>query len=336
MQDSFQIKAEDWHSFLLDLSGDNTVYVPVKTFKNLDYKIFTKEIENIVYNVAKPVTPLKNFFLPVKENVFNEKKNNNKQIIIGIPSCDLKALEILDEIYLDNRYPDPFYKDRRKRSVLIGNDCFKISDHCHCNSYGIEPYPVEHADASLSQIDNTIIVSINTEKGKELLNQASAKYQVQEPQAEILKIVQERRNEIKKQLTVINKTLPDYKTTGELIKKSDDDIWIKHSRTCVSCGACAVICPTCTCFLLIDRPDFEKVRQVDACQYPGFERIAAGEDPLHKRFVRFRNRYLCKYVWKPESFNSIACTGCGRCIESCIGNISKNEIFIEMNTAAQP
>jgi ferredoxin len=52
-----------------------------------------------------------------------------------------------------------------------------------------------------------------------------------------------------------------------------------YSADCVSCGACAAICPTCTCFLLIDRPDFEKIRQLDACQYPGFERVAAGEDP---------------------------------------------------------
>ena len=40
------------------------------------------------------------------------------------------------------------------------------------------------------------------------------------------------------------------------------------------------ICPTCTCFLLIDKPGFEKVKQMDACQYPGFERVAGGEDAL--------------------------------------------------------
>jgi len=39
---------------------------------------------------------------------------------------------------------------------------------------------------------------------------------------------------------------------------------------------------------------------------------------------------MCKYVWKPEKFKSIACTGCGRCIEACIGKINKNEIFMEL------
>jgi len=77
--------------------------------------------------------------------------------------------------------------------------------------------------------------------------------------------------------------------------------------------------------LFADRSSgFEKVRQLDSCQFPGFERIAAGEDPLRKKPARFRNRYLCKYVWKHERFNAQACTGCGRCIECCLGNINKN------------
>ena len=34
--------------------------------------------------------------------------------------------------------------------------------------------------------------------------------------------------------------------------------------------------------------------------------------------------------WKPQKFNSMACTGCGRCIEACIGKINKNELFMEL------
>ena len=127
-----------------------------------------------------------------------------------------------------------------------------------------------------------------------------------------------------------NKGLPDYKATGMIVKNARDEIWRKYSAQCVSCGACATICPTCSCFLLIDKPGFEKIKQLDACQYPGFQRVAGGEDSLCELPGRFRNRYMCKYVWKPEKFSSIACTGCGRCIEACIGKINKNELFIEL------
>jgi len=131
-----------------------------------------------------------------------------------------------------------------------------------------------------------------------------------------------------------NKALPDYHRTGEIVESAPQEIWKKYSTSCVSCGACATICPTCTCFLLIDKPGFEKVKQLDACQYPGFERVAGGEDGLHELHNRFRNRYMCKYVWRPLRFSSVACTGCGRCIDACIGKINKNELFMELARTA--
>ena len=38
--------------------------------------------------------------------------------------------------------------------------------------------------------------------------------------------------------------------------------------------------PLKTFSLLIVRPGFEKVQQMDTCQYPAIRRAAAGEDPL--------------------------------------------------------
>jgi ferredoxin len=131
-------------------------------------------------------------------------------------------------------------------------------------------------------------------------------------------------------LASANSGLPGYKMTGKLVLDARADIWEKYSSRCVSCGACITICPTCSCFLLIDKPGFEKVKQMDGCQYPGFERVAGGEDVLFELHNRFRNRYMCKYAWKPIKFSSPACTGCGRCIEACIGQINKNEIFMEL------
>jgi len=146
---------------------------------------------------------------------------------------------------------------------------------------------------------------------------------------DMLKAVEKEHSSTEVLLTEANKGLPDYNETGRIVSEEKKGIWAKYSAKCVSCGACATICPTCTCFLLIDKPGFEKVKQLDACQYPGFERVAGGEDSLSDLHNRFRNRYMCKYVWKPQKFQSVACTGCGRCIEACIGKINKNELFME-------
>ncbi|MBN2348753.1 MAG: 4Fe-4S dicluster domain-containing protein [Bacteroidales bacterium] len=330
MKKGFQIHKHSWLKYLTLLTNSHNMFVPVNNNNIIEYEEYSPELNNLSYFAAKPVTPLKAFLLPIKENVVIEREIHNKNIILGVPACDLKALELLDEIYLDPDHTDTVYNFNRENTILIGSDCYEIQEHCHCVSYNINPWPEVNFDLSLSAINDDFIIFSNSEKGEKLVNEMILNFQLTEAGLDILKKLQEKRNSVKKMLEKKNTRLPDYQHTGALIKKSENDKWEEYSKNCVSCGACAVICPTCTCFLLVDRPDFEKVRQTDACQYLGFERIAAGEDPLKKKYMRFRNRYMCKYVWRPEKYKSIACTGCGRCIDTCIGNINKNEIFIQM------
>ncbi len=329
MHSMYNIDESLWNSFLSELLRDYYIYAPFRFERHLDYSLVTKNIlEDIVYNHPKPTTPLKSFFLPVKENIAKPHPNGKKRVIIGSPACDLNALSILDEIYLDKDFIDPNYSFYRENTLLIGCDCHTLNEHCHCTTYGFHPYPEDNADIVLSKVDDAFIFEAVSEKGNAFLEThvAGKAEKITEVNQQLADI----RNRVEKELEEKNKDLPGYSKTGELIVRSEEEIWEKYSDTCVSCGACSAICPTCSCFLFIERPGFEKVRSIDTCQYPGFERVAAGEDPLRPLSKRFRNRYLCKYVWKPEKFESSACTGCGRCTEACIGEINKNDLFREL------
>ncbi len=331
MENFYSVFTSEWNHAIENLLHSYAIYAPLRIDDIIDYELIDSEnITEAIYNIPKPTTPLKTFFLPIKENVTKDYKLKTSRIIMGIPNCDLKGLQILDEIYIDKDFTDPSYLSKRENTILIGSSCFSVQEHCHCTSYGVKPYPESVCDISLAEVDNKIHLKVFTKKGEELIN-AVKKYATlsKSPQIEIEEI-ELKEKKIENQLLGNNKGLPDYKKTGELIKESKDEIWHKYSSTCVSCGACATICPTCSCFLLVDNPGFEKIRQLDACQYPGFERVAGDEDPLHALAKRFKNRYLCKYYWKPYKFDSIACTGCGRCIEACIGKINKNELFREL------
>ncbi|OFY57875.1 MAG: hypothetical protein A2V50_06645 [Bacteroidetes bacterium RBG_19FT_COMBO_42_10] len=323
------IKKEDWDRVLERMISSHTVYANIGDEFGLDYELIRPaDISRIIYNKPKPATSLKSFFLPVKENVTSERNSEKPRIIIGTPNCDVEGLSLLDEIYLDKDFDDPFYRMRRESTLLISSDCFGIQEHCHCLSYSIKPYSISKADLAVISMNGTIIFRVISEKGKEFLDTIPEAVQLNDNS--IISSVENEQKTTESLLAEANKGLPDYKTTGKIVAEAGKEIWKKYSSRCVSCGACAAICPTCTCFLLIDKPGFEKVKQLDACQYPGFERVAGGEDSLFEIHNRFRNRYMCKYVWKPEKFSSLACTGCGRCIEACIGKINKNELFREL------
>jgi sulfhydrogenase subunit beta (sulfur reductase) len=323
------IHKEEWDKTIERLLLSYSIFACVENEYGLDYELIQpSDIEKISYNKPKPSTSLKSFFLPVKENVTSEKVDEKPRIILGIPNCDIQGLGLLDEIYLDSEFNDIFYKKRRDNTLLIASDCFGAQKHCHCSSYNIKPFSEDRADLAIININGTIVLRILSGKGEEFVNKIAAVQSVDDKN--IISEIEREQVATEKILADSNKGLPDYKETCNLVRNAMDKIWEKHSARCVSCGACTVICPTCSCFLLIDKPGFEKLKQMDACQYPGFERVAGGEDALIDLHNRFKNRYMCKYSWKPVKFKSIACTGCGRCIEACIGKISKNEIFMEL------
>ena len=325
------IPKHEWDERLIQLLSSLDLYAPVENDFSCDYvKLDADTIPEIIYNKPKPVTPLKSFFLPVKENVTSSANEGLPVVLIGAPNCDVMALVFLDQIYLDQEYNDPAYGARRERTTIISFDCLSIQEHCHCTSYDIEPIGNKLSDISVVLVEGQVILSVFTSKGEAFVEQLGVLVATS-PEEHLLQTLQNKQREVGELLTKQNNKLPGYEETGKLIEASGNEPWLKYATDCVSCGACSAICPTCSCFLLIDRPGFEKVRQLDTCQYPGFERVAGGEDALGPLPDRFRNRYMCKYVWKPLKYELKACTGCGRCIETCIGQINKNELFMELS-----
>jgi sulfhydrogenase subunit beta (sulfur reductase) len=333
----YRTSGSGWGEVVAQFLRDYTVYAPYYRWGNLDYgRVEPATIQQIIYFRAKPTTPLKTFLLPVKERVTSTEPTFERRIVIGIPACDLRGLRLLDEIYLDGPFRDPCYAARRENTLLIACDCQYIQEHCHCTAYDGHPYPDTSADIVLSKVRETFVVLSCSERGEALLREHEEHLQPMRQDAELYGELLDIRNGVEQELFRQHRGLPGTEATARLVASASESDWERFAADCVCCGACTAACPTCTCFLLVDQPGFHKVRNLDACQYPGFERVAAGEDPLKKLARRFRNRYMCKYIWKAAKYEGIACTGCGRCIEACIGAIDKNAIFMELATDAKP
>jgi ferredoxin len=327
-----KINREEWNKLLIRLSdAGERLYAPVRKNGSFDYEPVERgNTLSIVYNEAKPASPLKIFFLPLRLNVTNDGKPSRRTIVIGAPACDIEGLKLLDAMYIDEKYSDETYLNRRENTIIIGAACHKTSDSCHCTVYGLNPWPGEGCDISLSVIGEYVLLESLSEKGESFMVEVSGMMNTVEPASGDLTVIEKLRASSAEEVTARNNGLPGAVETGKLTQNAGSEFWKKQSASCVTCGACSAICPTCTCFLLIDRPGFEKIKQQDTCQYPAFERVAGGEDPLKELSVRFHNRYMCKYVWKPDRFHVLACTGCGRCSDGCIAGIDKNRVIREM------
>src|SRR6056297_2088348 len=242
MEDYVSISKADWDNALKLLVQKYAFYAPVNSGKNIDYKIISEEnIPAIIYNTPKPTTPLKLFMNPVKQLVSGNPQKQ-QQIICGVPACDLMALNLLDEMYLDNDYTDIFYKSNRERSILIGTDCFSSLEHCHCVSANINPFPEKNQDLSLARVNGNMLLAAKTEKGETLLKEIASSTTSRKINFQEQEYLTQQRTKVKEELKNKNKDLPGYSASGDLIKKSPESIWKKYAESCVACGACATIC----------------------------------------------------------------------------------------------
>ena len=96
--------------------------------------------------------------------------------------------------------------------------------------------------------------------------------------------------------------------------------WQELYQSCIGCGTCTFICPTCQCY---DIRDFDtghgikRFRCWDSCMYSDFTKMAHG-NPRTSQLERFRQRFMHKLVYYPaNNGGEYSCVGCGRCLSKC-------------------
>ncbi len=275
--------------------------------------------------------PPTKFFLPARETLLKfeigaEPKtqpvvNTRPTALVGVHPYDIKAIELLDEAFLTTNV-DPNYAARRHNTVIIGADCLNPSPKSFASSMGTNVTETGF-DLLLTDIGSGYVVNIGSTKGEELL----AKYgRVREPTGEDIARQKTLRDEAaakyKSYLDVPRERLP------KLLEEAWDDIyWETKSKSCLSCGSCVMVCPTCFCFdvqddVALNLKDGERVRQWDGCVLVDFAKVATGENFRHDKASRFRHRIMRKGKYVLEKYGRFGCVGCGRCTTACLPEIA--------------
>ena len=225
-------------------------------------------------------------------------------VIFGVRACDVRSFDILDRVFLTMPV-DSFYASKREHSIIVSVACTRPSETCFCKTFGIDPAEPK-GDVTIWKTETEVFFESNTSKGEALLDK-------------IADLTEECGNEAvseqKEQINKIMAKLPlaDLKADAFGGGKTDEYFnapeWAELSESCLGCGTCTFVCPTCQCY---DIKDFNtgngviRYRCWDSCMYSEFTLMAHGNSRLSQK-ERFRQRFMHKLV----------CVGCGRCLSKC-------------------
>ncbi|MCK4505721.1 MAG: 4Fe-4S dicluster domain-containing protein [Candidatus Aegiribacteria sp.] len=333
------IKRGNLFQLLKFLSGGYRVFVPSRKGDNIAFTAFGESEEDYVIGEFRSFEPLKAFYFLGREKVAvdfspENPRNDNPPCIVGVKSCDLKGLKILDFVFMDDEYGDPTYMKARTAGLIISADCTKAAETCFCTAMGVNPWPEQEYDINLSEADEGFVVEIGSDKGQKVIDDHTALFQ--EATEDQIHSREHNRTSVKQHIekNVRKKNIPPVKRFQRIVRKYyESDIWLEEAAACVECGACNVICPTCHCFLLYDQKSdgsLARYRIWDSCMIKDFARVAGGENPRNRLWMRLRNRFEKKFDYFPSVADEIACTGCGRCIAACPGKIDIRQVLAKL------
>ncbi len=307
------------------ISADRTLYIP--TDDPAGQAKFTPWTEGMpLSGKLNTNRSAKDLFFPQVENLVSFRtegktisiQENREEVtpfvVFGVRACDCRSFDILDRVFLSDPV-DTFYQARREMGTVITLACSRPEETCFCGSFGIDA--AEPAgDVSCWMDEENLYWQANTEKGEAL---TATLPMLEEGGEEEVAVQQEKTRNILKRLPLGSLDLSDFHDK-ELMDVFNSPLWDSLSESCLGCGTCTFVCPTCQCY---DVEDFDNGREVrrfrcwDSCMYSDFTMMAHGTN-RPTQLERFRQRFMHKLVYFPRNNDNIfGCVGCGRCLQKC-------------------
>lgn len=316
---------KDKLAVLLNVLGRD-IYSPVKIGEKFQFKKVedTAKVSLAYPNSAKPP---KGVILPqgeilmtykLKDQTFELSKmpdDGRSKVIFGIRNCDARAMKYLDSQMLKGEFEDPYYKKNRENTTIVGLACNDPPYNCFCKSVGAGPHYKEGHDVHLTELEDSYLVEIISEKGKEMMHNAMSMLSEagQDDIDKIPGLKEKAESQIFRKIDIKG----NHETMMDIF---ESDYWRDVSDGCLGCGICTLLCPTCFCFDITDiggRKGGQRVRTWDSCQYPEYTIHASSHNPRPTKKERQRQRFYHKYVYSYKNNQMLGCVGCGRCINQC-------------------
>ncbi len=320
-----RIRMEKLNELFGAINGQRTLYIPAEDGKNQSQ--FTRWQEGLALSTRLNTgrSP-KDLFFPQVETLVDFKTDGKTVSVVesreavapfavfGVRACDCRSFDILDRVFLSEPV-DTFYAQRRKQGLVITLACTRPAETCFCSLFGMDAADPA-GDITCWLEEEFLYWRANTAKGAELTEVLAC---LEDCGEEAVAAQQEKTRELLNRLPL--KDLDWSGITGDkLMALFNSPKWAELSESCIGCGTCTFVCPTCQCY---DVQDFDNGRQIrrfrcwDSCMYSDFTMMAHGTN-RPTQLERFRQRFMHKLVYFPKNNDGVfGCVGCGRCLQKC-------------------
>jgi len=171
------IAKTDLAKWIAELASKFTVIAPeAGEADHAQWKEVTSA-EKFNYVPGRYAMAAKEFLLPAYEVLFRYKKDSLEEslpedekttIMMGLTLCDARAIQVLDSVYLDGKFKDPYYAARREKLALIASVCDKPRWSCFCTSVGDLEQWAAGVDVLITDIGDSIYIHPVSEIGEKI------------------------------------------------------------------------------------------------------------------------------------------------------------------------
>ena len=319
------LKETDVLNVLRILSEGRELFVPGTEGKIKKYRLWQGEMPEL--GEGNTILPPKDILFPKTEKMYSFKTGDNMEIsenteapervIFGLRPCDVHSFMCMDAVFINKAPTDSYYARRRAKSLLVAVSCRAPGENCFCEAMGLDPNAAPNADIFLTGDGEGYFVTAGTDKGRLELEKWSD-------------YLTEKSGDAPKAHCTLSPNMSEALSHSLEKHFEDEKLWRFNSETCIGCGTCAFVCPTCYCFDIdssVKGDEGYAFRCWDTCMFSDYNMNAGGHNTRPTKKERLRNRYLHKLSFFSDRHGMTLCAGCGRCIEKCPAHLDITEFI---------
>jgi sulfhydrogenase subunit beta (sulfur reductase) len=302
------IKKEALAGIIGKLVGTMRVIAPMQAEDQVLFRVLEAG-EKPLTDFANTRNAPKNFLFPRTETLLKFTRTGKgmvaaggpqeeeKTLLFGCRPCDARSFDLLNMLFDQEKYKDPYYIDKHAKTTVVAIACVHPPyTTCFCTSVGGNPVDSAGADLLLTDLGEEYLAEFITPKGEELLAAFGGAPAGAEAEKAKEGIAAKAAGEIASRI-------PASEIKPILDTHFEDPFWNTLHLKCLACGTCT--------YLL-------------------FTKETSGHNPRSSQKERWRQRVMHKFRYYVDNFNAIACVGCGRCVMACPVNLDIRKVVTDI------